>query len=745
MEEQRQVDKATLEKFAGSISCGTIGEGKIKKPFEFDGNLYVGTSGASSHKTGYTLVEAYRVVPENEFAGKIYSYDEKRQLVETDEDRKTFYHGVRVRQGGNSYVLQLPKIKFVPSANQTKPKKAANVIEKPKKALREDLQKQKQAFEKKGWSFSQAADMSWGARIFRDGVLNEIGYFEKIFDLFQHIVGLEEIETKFAPPEETVKAEVIFSDTVIPIRISDIFPSGFEPQARRRARFKDDEIESLGESIAMHGLQQPVLVRPVRSENRNLYEIVFGERRFLAVQKRGIETINCFVRELTDAQVLELQYEENHRRQENNPLDDAFFFKFLMEKENYTSEELASRLNTSIANVQNKLILNDLIPAAVQELADGLLPLKHAYFLARFPVETQELICKEQYAYKYYDRTEKATSFKAFVEEVEENITRKLANAPFSTVDPRLRIDKLICPDCPQRTGYAPALFTDLSKDDSCLNKSCFELKTNVHLRLKRDEIALQLPNPAGLPIEEKVKEVPLVTDRVWTDKKPLGEKPLVGQKFHDEPQCEYDTPSLIVEGNLKGKSTFVCTEKDCAVHNPQPPEPDLTDAAFVRRVELLTREKVLAKSIGFFNDYQTFWLFDDLIQKLIFELWENTISDTRDSILRIIKDWKNLPKNRYTGEEIQNFIASLDKTKQSQLIFLLVHHTTGFYQNDNKEEIKKLADDYGLIDYRILEAEARLELAPESEKDLAQDILTITRAGVNDLRKPDFDLEAVH
>ena len=123
----------------------------------------------------------------------------------------------------------------------------------------------------------------------------------------------EKSKIKFKLADEPGSAA---AETIILIPISNIQPSPLEPQARRRARFKPEEIETLGDSIVRHGLRQPILVRPSeKQEHKNrqrVYEIVFGERRFLAAKAKGISEIKCFVENLSDAEVIELQYEENH-------------------------------------------------------------------------------------------------------------------------------------------------------------------------------------------------------------------------------------------------------------------------------------------------------------------------------------------------------------------------------------------------------------------------------------------------
>lgn len=533
-------------------------------------------------------------------------------------------------------------------------------------------------------------------------------------------------------------------ETVYPIDVDKIIPCQFEPQVRRRQSFKQEEIEQLGNSIARHKLRQPILVRPLPSGE---LEIVFGERRWLAVKSQNQAKIKCFVEELSDVETVSLQYEENHKRQNINALDDAFYYKFLQDTEDLTVQDLADRFSTTKKTVRYKLSLNNLIPEAKQQLSDGHLPSKHAYHLATFPENAQEEIVRDGLAYRYNDIADGALPFEHFVERVAENIVRKLATAPFDTEDPRLHMTGLPCSKCPERSHDQGRLFAEIAKDDSCLNSQCFKFKTNVHLRLQRERIAAKLPNPENAPIEEKIKEVPLVTERKFTDDTPFTEKVITNENIFDDPQCEFSVPALSVDGAKKGCEVYRCTNSACEIHHPKPlTEQIILDDAelqekeyeFEQQVKKLVREKVFAEAIKFFTDYNPFWTFDDLIQKLILNMWTSTGSDAKKFIRGILKDWKNVPREISAPDEIEEFIASLDKRKQSQLLFLLTFKTEGYYTNSSLDGLKKIAADYAATDWKRLDAKARLELAPEQFKPNAQDYLEQVLAGA-DCEPPHF------
>ncbi|MBS1797819.1 MAG: ParB/RepB/Spo0J family partition protein [Acidobacteria bacterium] len=528
-------------------------------------------------------------------------------------------------------------------------------------------------------------------------------------------------------------------ESVREIALERIAPSRFEPQARRRARFTDEDLKSLADSIRTRGLRQPILVRPVLSSDETIsadFEIVFGERRFLAAKKAGLTRIRCFVEKLTDAEVIELQYEENHQRKENSPLDDAFLFNFLVQNENYAPERLADRFNKSLREVKQILSLTNLIPEAVEELEDGKLPLRHAVYLSSFPAAAQKEIVGDALAYNWGDIDDGPVSFKQFREEIDEHILRELKNAPFDPENPALHQSSqgLKCADCRDRSGFEPLLFSDLKGSDHCLNRACFEFKTNVHLRLQREAIAARQTVATDKPVEELAKKVPLVTERAYVqpENNPFREKPLTNQKLLDEPECESSVLSLAVDGAKKGRQVYICTNGDCPVHHPEKSVREATEAdarqalearerEFDETVRRAVREKVFAAAMAAIDDFTPVWMFDDLVQRIVFELFIAAGVDTRRFIQKVCADWK-LPKDFMDLRLLREAIAGLTRERQGRLMFLLVSVKDVFINPGAEADyLKKLARDYAEIDYALLDARTRLELAPAEFREIAE------------------------
>ena len=156
------------------------------------------------------------------------------------------------------------------------------------------------------------------------------------------------------------------------VSITDVKSSPLNP----RKDFRDEDLAELGESIRTKGLVQPIIVRPDGMAGG--YEIVAGERRWRAAQKAGIHTIPVIIRELTDREVLELAIIENVQRQDLNAIEEATGYRELVERFDYSQEQLSEIIGKSRSHVANTLRLLKL-PNGVQSLVQqGRLTAGHA-------------------------------------------------------------------------------------------------------------------------------------------------------------------------------------------------------------------------------------------------------------------------------------------------------------------------------------------------------------------------------
>ena len=159
--------------------------------------------------------------------------------------------------------------------------------------------------------------------------------------------------------------------------LDEIDVSGSQP----RRRFVDRTIAELAQSIASHGVLQPILVEPVGSR----YRIIAGERRFRAARRAGLQRIPALVRTSTDDERLALALIENIQREDLTPLEEAQAYRRLIEVSGISQEDLAARVGKNRSTISNSLRLLGL-PVEVQDaLSDGTISAGHARALLMIP------------------------------------------------------------------------------------------------------------------------------------------------------------------------------------------------------------------------------------------------------------------------------------------------------------------------------------------------------------------------
>lgn len=152
--------------------------------------------------------------------------------------------------------------------------------------------------------------------------------------------------------------------------IEEITPNRFQP----RKYFDDEKLEELVTSIRDNGVLQPVVVQ--KSESG--YELVVGERRWRASKKAGLKKIPAVIRDVTDAQALELAIIENIHRQDLNPIEEAEAYSRLSDDFALTQEMIAKKVGKSRTAVANTLRLLKLSRNIKEDLISGKLSMGHA-------------------------------------------------------------------------------------------------------------------------------------------------------------------------------------------------------------------------------------------------------------------------------------------------------------------------------------------------------------------------------
>ncbi len=155
------------------------------------------------------------------------------------------------------------------------------------------------------------------------------------------------------------------------IRISDIEPDRNQP----RCVFSDEALGELANSIAEHGVIQPILVRPLPEGG---YRIVAGERRWRASRMAGKTTIPAIVRNISDLEAMTYALIENLQREDLNPVEEAHGYRQLMERASLTQEQVARQVGRSRPTVANALRLLSLPDDVLALLQAGDITTGHA-------------------------------------------------------------------------------------------------------------------------------------------------------------------------------------------------------------------------------------------------------------------------------------------------------------------------------------------------------------------------------
>lgn len=157
----------------------------------------------------------------------------------------------------------------------------------------------------------------------------------------------------------------------VTLNLNDIEPNRNQP----RKEFDEESLSELADSIAKHGLIQPIVVRPTIDGR---YMIIAGERRWRACRIAGLEEVPVMIKDTDDRTLMELALIENLQREDLNAVEEAFGYKALIEEFNLTQDEVASRMGKSRSAVTNALRLLKLTEPELEALRRGSITAGHA-------------------------------------------------------------------------------------------------------------------------------------------------------------------------------------------------------------------------------------------------------------------------------------------------------------------------------------------------------------------------------
>lgn len=161
------------------------------------------------------------------------------------------------------------------------------------------------------------------------------------------------------------------------LKITDIEPNRSQP----RSEFDEESLRELADSIAIHGVLQPLLVRPTADGG---YQLVAGERRWRASRMAGLVEVPVIIREMTDSEMMQIAMIENLQRENLTPLEEAFGYKRLMDEYHFTQEEISKTVGKSRPVIANALRLLNLPEEVLELLREGKISAGHARALLAF-------------------------------------------------------------------------------------------------------------------------------------------------------------------------------------------------------------------------------------------------------------------------------------------------------------------------------------------------------------------------
>jgi ParB family chromosome partitioning protein len=185
---------------------------------------------------------------------------------------------------------------------------------------------------------------------------------------------------------EASEAEPLAGGTEV--TLDSIDPNPYQP----RRTFEDERMAELTESVRKQGLLQPLLVRQVGER----FQLIAGERRWRAAQSAGLERVPVIVRNVDDAEALQLALVENLQREDLNPLEEAEAYQRLIKEFRLTQDEIAQEVGKKRSTIANTLRLLQL-PAEIRaKLADGTISAGHARSLLSIGSAEKQLAAVEK-------------------------------------------------------------------------------------------------------------------------------------------------------------------------------------------------------------------------------------------------------------------------------------------------------------------------------------------------------------
>ena len=252
----------------------------------------------------------------------------------------------------------------------------------------------------------------------------------------------------------------------------DLKVEALVPSKTNRKFFDQAALDELTANVKEVGILQDLLVRPI--EGSDMYELVFGERRWRAASAAGLETVPCKVRALSDREALEIQMVENLQREDVDPIEEAESLRAMLDlveadgSRVYTQKLLGERIGKTQNFVTDRVLLTNLNKTLREAVRMGKLPVKTAQEIGRIPnaaarKEAGEAVLKL------------GLNFVEARELIGRKYMRSLKGAPFDREDVDLVAAAGACEVCPKRSGNMGEAFA--KSPHMCCDPDCYAQK----------------------------------------------------------------------------------------------------------------------------------------------------------------------------------------------------------------------------------------------------------------------------
>ncbi len=310
---------------------------------------------------------------------------------------------------------------------------------------------------------------------------------------------------------ESTKSATRPMDKIIEIPCDRLIPTKDNP----RPKPDPEAIKQLGASIKSQGVLQPLLARPHPGRKPGHYDLRAGHRRLLAALSIGMETVPVIVRDMSDAEAVEVTVAENLQREDLDPLDEGKAIARLLQV-GWSADDVAVKLGHTAGWVLRRAHLTRLHKRFVELHSIE----KHPFakvgvatleLIARLPDSVQASLGKQISKQDRWlpDWLDNASSCRSHIDRF---VTMNLTRVPWKLEDAELCPKAGACGTCTLRSTYAPQLFDDVKTTGPgcCLNADCFNEKHRRSLKItisrhkkKHPELVLITTAPSGQAADE--------------------------------------------------------------------------------------------------------------------------------------------------------------------------------------------------------------------------------------------------